>query len=118
MKTILLYAGLDVHQEFTVGTFLDEMGNAVRELKVPTNEVGFKQLFSGLGNVTAVFEAGRNWSYIAKLLKPYCKFKMAHPLKVRLIASARIKTDEIDSRVLALHLRRTLFPFLGILLTA
>src|SRR3990167_2915729 len=108
MKTLPLFAGLDVHSEFTVGTIVDEMGNAVRELKVPTSEVGFKRLFSGLKNVTAVYEAGRNWTYIAGLLKPYCNFKLAHPLKVRLIASARVKTDEIDSRVLA-HLLRTDF---------
>jgi hypothetical protein len=37
MKTLPLYAGLDVHQEFTVGTIFDEGSNAVRELKVPTN---------------------------------------------------------------------------------
>lgn len=110
MKTIQLFAGLDVHQEFTVGTFLDEMGNSVRELKVPTSEKGFEQLFRGMANVTAVFEAGRNWSYIASLLKPHCQFKLAHPLKVRLIASARIKTDEIDSRVLANLLRTNFIP--------
>jgi len=110
MKTLPLYAGLDVHQEFTVGTVVDEMGNAVRELKVPTDEQGYKRLFYELQNVTAVFEAGRNWSYIANLLKPYCTFKMAHPLKVRLIASARIKTDEIDSRTLAHLLRTNLIP--------
>lgn len=110
MKTLPLYAGLDVHQEFTVGTVVDEMGNAVRELKVPTNEQGYQRLFYDLQNVTAVFEAGRNWWYIAGLLKPYCTFKMAHPLKVRLIASARIKTDEIDSRALAHLLRTNLIP--------
>ncbi len=110
MKTMPLYAGLDVAQEFTVATVVDEMGNAVRELKVPTNEDGYKRLFFDLANVTAVFEASRNWSYIASLLKPYCQFKMAHPLKVRLIASARIKTDEIDSRTLVHLLRTNLIP--------
>jgi transposase len=110
MKTIPLYAGLDVHSEFTVGTVYDERGNSVRELKVPTSPVGYKRLFFGLGNVTAVFEAGRNWTYIAQLLKPHCQFKMAHPLKVRAIASARIKTDEIDSRILAHLLRTDLIP--------
>ena len=111
MKTLPLYAGLDVHQEFTVGTLVDELGNAVRELKVPTSPKGYEQLFFGMGsNVTAVFEAGRNWWYIASLLKPYCSFKMAHPLKVRAIASARIKTDEIDSRILAHLLRTNLIP--------
>ena len=69
-----------------------------------------KRLFYELQNVTAVFEAGRNWSYIASLLKPYCAFKMAHPLKVRLIASVRVKTDEIDSRTLAHLLRTNLIP--------
>jgi len=110
MKTIPLFAGLDVHSEFTVATVLDEMGNAVRELKVTTNPSGYKRLFYGLKNVQAVFEAGRNWTYIAGLLRPYCSFKMAHPLKVRLIASARIKTDEIDSRVLANLLRTDFIP--------
>ena len=110
MKTLTLYAGLDVAQEFTIATVVDEMGNPVRELKVPTNEQGYKQLFYDLQNVTAVFEASRNWWYIASLLKPYCTFKMAHPLKVRLIASARIKTDEIDSRTLAHLLRTNLIP--------
>ena len=48
MKTLTLYAGLDVAQEFTIATVVDEMGNPVRELKVPTNEQGYKQLFYDL----------------------------------------------------------------------
>ncbi len=46
MKTIPLYAGLDVHQEFTVGTFFDEMGTSVRELKVPTSALKNSWLLS------------------------------------------------------------------------
>ena len=36
--------------------------------------------------------------------------KLAHPLKVRAIASARIKTDRIDSRILAELLSADLIP--------
>jgi len=35
---------------------------------------------------------------------------LAHPLKVRVIADARIKTDRIDSRILAPLLRCDLLP--------
>ena len=35
---------------------------------------------------------------------------LAHPLKVRAIAEARIKTDRIDSRILAHLLRCDLLP--------
>jgi transposase len=109
-----LYAGLDVHQAFTVGTVVDEKGNAVMERQVPTTEEGFRLLFGrlqGKHHITAVFEASRNWTYIAGLLKEQTiEAVMAHPLRVRAIASARIKTDKIDSRTLADLLRAGLIP--------
>ena len=111
MEEIQLYAGLDVHKEFIVGTIKDEKGNLVRFLRVNTNEDGAKQLFYGLNNVNAVFEAGRNWTYINSLIKPLCnEVIMAHPLKVKAIASARIKTDSIDSDTLCDLLRANLIP--------
>jgi transposase len=61
--------------------------------------------------ISAVFEASRNWPYYTELLAPYCSsLKMAHPLKVRAIASARIKTDAIDSNILSDLLRANLIP--------
>lgn len=111
MEGIKLYAGLDVHKEFIVGTIKDEKGNLVRFQRVTTNEDGAKQLFYGLNNVNAVFEAGRNWTYINSLIKPFCnEVIMAHPLKVKAIASARIKTDSIDSNILSDLLRADLIP--------
>jgi len=61
--------------------------------------------------IKAVFEASRNWPYYAELLRPHCaEIVMAHPLRVRAIASARIKTDTIDSDTLADLLRAGLIP--------
>lgn len=117
MEGLEVFVGLDVHSEKTVGTFLDGKGNLLREMKVPTDKNGFGTLFGWIGQggktrtVKAVFEASRNWTYIAGLLREQgVEVVMAHPLKVRAIASARIKTDRIDSRILADLLRANLIP--------
>jgi len=113
MKQMQLYAGLDTHSETITGTIKDDVGNSVRVLKVETSPQGVKKLFERLKKkqISAVFEASRNWPYYTELLKPYCNnLVMAHPLKVRAIASARIKTDVIDSNTLSDLLRVDLIP--------
>lgn len=113
MKTMPLYAGLDMHSATTTGTIKDEKGNPIRVLKVETSKEGMKKLFDRLdkNQISAVFEASHSWPYYARLLEPHCKnITMAHPLRVRAIASARIKTDTIDSTVLSDLLRGDLIP--------
>ena len=113
MKSMQIFAGLDMHSSTTTGTLQDDTGTPVRVHKVETSKQGIKRLFDGLKKkeITAVFEASRNWPYYVRLIKPYCKkIVMAHPLKVRAIASARIKTDLIDSKTLADLLRANLIP--------
>jgi len=113
MEQMQLYAGLDMHTETITGTIKDDAGNNVRVLKVETTPEGVKKLFERLQkkNLTAVFEASRNWPRYAELVQKYCnKVVMAHPLKIRAIASARIKTDAIDSNILADLLRANLIP--------
>ncbi len=108
-----LYAGIDMHGETTTGTIKDEKGNPIRVLKVETSKDGVKNLFERLQrkNITAVFEASKNWPRYAELIQPYCnKVIMAHPLKVRAIANARIKIDVIDSNTLSDLLRANLIP--------
>ena len=110
-----LYVGLDVHSEYTYSSVLDEKGNSLGEGKFATDDMGFKSFFRRFKRrqfkIHAVFEASRSWNYVADLLrKQEVEFIMAHPLKVRAIASARIKTDRIDSKVLADLLRADLIP--------
>jgi transposase len=58
-----------------------------------------------------VIEAGRGWHVAVELLDGLVEeIKLAHPLKVRVIAEAKIKTDEIDSEILAQLLRADLIP--------
>jgi transposase len=113
MKQMQLYAGLDMHGKTTTGTIKDGAGNPVRVLEVETSKKGMKRLFMRFkkSQISAVFEASKNWPYYKELLEPHCrKIILAHPLKVRAIASARIKTDSIDSNILADLLRANLIP--------
>lgn len=97
-----LCAGLDVHSTFTYATFVDEKGNSMGKAKVPTTESGFLALCAPRKHhkVKAVFEASRNWSRVRDLLHNAEVYDvvLAHPRKLRAIASVRIKTDRIDSR--------------------
>jgi transposase len=100
-----------MHKDSITATIKDDAGNPVRVQKVETSEEGVYCLFRRMKNIKAVFEASRSWTYYASLLRPYCKeLVMAHPLKVRAIASARIKNDKIDSNVLCDLLRAELIP--------
>jgi len=113
MEKMQLYAGLDMHTETITGTIKDDAGNNVRVSKVETSPEGAKELFRRFKRkqIKAVFEASRNWPYYAELLRPYCnEIVMAHPMRVRAIASARIKTDEIDSNTLSELLRLNSIP--------
>jgi hypothetical protein len=61
--------------------------------------------------VHAVVEATRNWMVIYDWLDDICDdVVLAHPLKVKAIADAKIKTDKIDATVLAHLLRADLVP--------
>ena len=111
MEQLELFAGLDVHKDSITATIKDDAENPVRVLKVETSKDGVNYLFRNLPKVNAVFEALRSWTYYASLLRPYCKeLVMAHPLKVRAIASALIKNDKIDSNVHCDLLKADLIP--------
>ena len=109
-----LFAGLDVHSQFTVGTVVDVKRAYCPRRKVPTTSDGYRTFFEPIrfqNQIKAVFEASRNWSYIAGLLRAQnVETVMAHPLKVRSIACAKIKTDKIDSQKLAHLLRADMIP--------
>lgn len=62
-------------------------------------------------NSHAVVEATRNWMVIYDWLDAICDdVVLAHPLKVKAIADAKIKTDKIAATVLAHLLRADLVP--------
>lgn len=101
------HIGVDLHKTFSQITVLDDGGTVLDRSKVYSNREEIKEYFSGFEKGTPVaFEATGSWYWFKDLLDEMSlDGKMAHPKKVRLIAESVIKTDAIDSEVLA-HLER------------
>lgn len=104
----MLHAGLDMHKRFSVVTVEDDRGREiVTGKRLPNDEAELTEFFGGFEDeLKVVLEAGPNWYWMCDLLDGLgLDNKLCHPLKTKAIASARIKTDKIDSRTLA-HLSR------------
>lgn len=108
----MLYAGIDYHKKWSQITVLKQTGEVFRKARVESRSETLKAFFDDIPEeIRGVVEAGRNLCWIYDQLNQcVSEVVVAHPLKVKAIACAKIKTDEIDSRVLADLLRADLIP--------
>ncbi|MDI6716223.1 MAG: IS110 family transposase [Actinomycetota bacterium] len=105
------YLGVDLHKRYSYVTKTDGKGNVLEQTKVRNKEDELMNYFSNLEAETKVaMEATCNWYYFYELLEENFEVSLANPLKTKAIASARIKTDKIDSKILADLLRADLLP--------
>jgi transposase len=111
----MLYLGCDVHKNYTTVSFVDENGDCKGTKSFFNNIDELRNLLSLFPEeeFSAVLEAGLNWGVIYDMLDSLSEVKnvlLAHPPKVKAIASAKIKTDKIDSKILGQLLRTDLIP--------
>jgi transposase len=107
----MLYAGLDVHKNFCQAIVMTKDGELVKEGRIKSEKEDIQRFFSSLENVEVAFEASGNYEYYYDILDSLgYKVHLSHPLKTRLIADARIKTDKIDAKAIADLLRGDLLP--------
>lgn len=111
----MVYAGIDLHRRFSHVAVVDQEGELLKSERVENNTEEFLEFFEGLdsldSSVEAVIEATGNWFWILDLLEEKdIETTLAHPLKTKAIASAKIKTDSIDAETLAQLLRTNLVP--------
>lgn len=106
------YVGLDVHKKYTKAVVVNEKGKVLRQREFGNEPVEFDKFTKELGkDARIVMEASGCWQHIYDYLDEQgYDVKLAHPLKVKAIASARIKTDTIDATILANLLRADLIP--------
>lgn len=80
--------------------------------RIESKPEALRHYFKGLDQpIHIAMEACYNWGYFLDILEDVSEdICLAHPLKTRLIAEARIKTDDIDVKVLADLLRTNLLP--------
>lgn len=105
-----MYAALDLHEKSIQCVVKDADGRVVRECKVGKDEGAVLRFLDGT-HASVVMESGYNHQYIRDLLmeKGY-DVKVAHPLMVKAIAYAKVKSDKVDARTLADLLRTDMIP--------
>lgn len=107
-----MYVGVDYHKRYTVATQMDLQGVILSQVRLKNDPESLRNYASSLppGSKIAL-EATEGWYYFYEMLESACpEIYLAHPLKTRAIAEARIKTDKIDSTILAHLLRTNLLP--------
>jgi transposase len=102
-----LYLGVDLHKRSCWVTVLDADGHVLASRKLGTEKWELLEFFGQVEKPAAVaVEATFNWYYFLNVIEPLgLELHLVHPWKTRAIASARIKHDRLDSRVLAELLR-------------
>ena len=110
---MLRFVGCDVHKRTAVFTLLLEDGTLFARYTVPVTREALTAFAER--QLTAedrlAMEATTNTWAVAGVLRPFVKeVVIGNPLRVRAIAEAKIKTDKVDSRVLAELLRSNYLP--------
>jgi transposase len=110
---MLRFVGCDVHKRTAVFTILLEDGTLFASYTVPVTREALtvfaeRQLKK---EDRLAMEATTNTWAVAGVLRPFvAEVVIGNPLRVRAIAEAKIKTDKVDSRVLAELLRCEYLP--------
>lgn len=103
------YLGIDLHLKRSYVVLMDSTGKVLDERKLSNLNIETYLKTKVPHETYAVLEATRNWAFMYDLLSEYvARVELAHPKEVKAIATAAVKTDRIDAKVLA-HLARTNF---------
>ena len=106
------YIGIDLHKQTSYVTRMNEKGKIVEQINLSNDADTLRGYLTRLKpDARIAVEATGNWMYLYELIEERCPdLVLAHPQKTKAIASARIKTDKIDSTILAHLLRTNLLP--------
>jgi transposase len=108
----MLYVGIDLHRKRSHVTVVDERGERQLSRRLVNDRDRFRELLGELGeDAEFALEATYGWEWLAELLEHEGReLHLAHPLRTKAIASARVKTDAVDACTLAQLLRADLLP--------
>lgn len=93
--------GLDVHKRFAEVAVVEEDGELRRLGRVETSELRVFAQSLGPDDHVVLESTSFTWA-IAELLSDHAgRVTVSNPMKTRAIASAKVKTDKVDAKVLA-----------------
>ena len=105
------YAGIDLHGKYSVVSIVDSAGKRICEDRLPNDATEVDRFFRRFTPIRAVVESTGNWHWFFDTLQESgVQACLAHPYQVKAIASARLKNDRVDARILAHLLRSNLVP--------
>ncbi|MBT9176793.1 MAG: hypothetical protein DDT20_01115 [Firmicutes bacterium] len=96
--------GMDIGKKYSCCEAISaKTGQLLRQERLANSREDFVSFVEGLPRpIRLVMEATGNWQYLYECWEELAEeIQMAHPLKTKAIASAKIKTDRIDGRILA-----------------
>ena len=109
MSNATRWVGIDLHRKRSHIAVIDEQGELTLSRRIVNDRDTFLELLGDPESAHVALEATYGWEWLAELLEEAgYDLHLAHPLRTRAIASARVKTDAIDAKTLA-HLLRTGF---------
>lgn len=108
----MFYSGIDQHKLFSYITTVNSDGTIIKEAKLNNNNFDILSYFSSIGkDHVATVETTGGWYWINDLLSSQgIKLTLAHAKFVKAIAYAKVKTDKVDSHILAQLLRLNFIP--------
>ena len=106
------YSGIDQHKQFCVITTYGAEGPRVKQARVASTSLALAQYCAEFpGPHTAVVASTGGWYWLADTLAGLgVELVLAHATRVKAIAAAKVKTDQVDSDTVALLLRADLIP--------
>lgn len=105
------YVGIDLHGYYMI-TAARKQGKKIKPMRIGNQDrEKIQDYFTSLGKFKAVIEASGTYMWLYDMLKELGgEVVIAHPLKLKAIGSAKVKTDKIDSIMLAKLLEGDLIP--------
>lgn len=109
-----IYIGMDLHKSTSSFCVMNKEGEILQEQRTPTNPESITRFIKSLGKknkISIAFEpVSQSWKYIDIFEEMNLEIHPANPRKLKAIASSTSKTDKLDARVIADHLRTKHLP--------
>ena len=112
MDKVKYFLGIDLHKHFIQVCVINQEGEKVEEMRLPTIKELIKEKLSKYSGVSkSVVEATFNWYWLIDLLEEMnLSPSLAHTRKLKIISQSAIKTDKVDAQKLAHLLRLNFIP--------
>lgn len=110
-NTKINYIGVDLHKKTCFITIMDKMGKIKKQTEIDSDKKSVLKFFKKQTESKVAVESTMNWiPFYESLESLKINVSLSNPLQTKAIASARIKNDKVDSKVLADLLRTNLLP--------